>query len=62
MYLYVIIVWLRKKICEESASFDFSSSEIACAISELNRVIEKLQEMQKNEDFASVDSESTASG
>jgi len=47
----------QEKICEDSASFDLTSADIANAISELNQVLEKLQAMHVYEDDASGDTD-----
>ena len=60
--VHLLFIFLeQEKICEESASFDLSSAEVASAVSEVSRVLEKLQELQKNEEFLNVDSESSSS-
>jgi len=48
----------QEQICEESASFDLTSVDIANAISELNQVLEKLQAMHVYEDGTSGDADS----
>ena len=47
----------QEKICEESASFDLTSGDIANAISDVNQVLDKLQAMHVFEDAASADSD-----
>ncbi|ESO04380.1 hypothetical protein HELRODRAFT_79366 [Helobdella robusta] len=44
-----------ERICEESASFDLSSADIASAISDVNRIINKVQEWQSNDIDSSYD-------
>ena len=47
----------QEKICEDSASFDLTSADIASAISELNQVLEKLQAMHVYEDGVNCESD-----
>ena len=49
-----VCLW-QEKICEDSASFDLTSSDLANTISDLNQVLEKLQAMHVYEDPVGAD-------
>jgi hypothetical protein len=39
----------QEKICEDSSSFDLTSSDLATAMEELSRLSEKIYEMTKHD-------------
>lgn len=61
MYYYKHRTWsellnhFQEKICEDSSSFDLTSTDLATAIEELAKLSEKIYELTKHEDQSLVE-------